>query len=303
MSDFHSSILVTCAGGAQGSAIVQACKAAGATVRVLLRRGSPDPFGDGVNIVRGDLADADRVGLACLGVDAVALTLPLNAGPRQILDYGRNMVDAALEAEVKLLVFNTSGHVSRHSGIALMEAKVELIDYIKASGLPSIILKPTLYMSNVSAPWSAPAIIHHGVLAYPLPADFQTSWISWQDMAAYVVEAMRRPELAGASFDIGGPEPLTGPQMADVLSDSVGRNVEYYPVPVADFAAGLAAMLGKEAADEVAASYAWIHRQRSTLLAVDLSDTISMLPIKPTPFADWAKAQDWPALADTVKAA
>ncbi|CAN7600121.1 NmrA family NAD(P)-binding protein [Mesorhizobium sp. LjNodule214] len=102
MSDFPSSILVTCAGGAQGSAIVQACRVAGATVRVLLRKGSPDPFGDGVNIVRGDPADADRVGLACLGVDAVALTLPLNASPKEILRYGRNMIDAAQAADVSL---------------------------------------------------------------------------------------------------------------------------------------------------------------------------------------------------------
>lgn len=303
MPDFPRSILVTCAGGAQGLAIVQACRAAGATVRVLLRKGSPDPFGDGVNIVRGDLADAERVRLACLAVDAVALTLPLNAGPEQILRYGRNMVDAALEAEVKLLVLNTSGHVSRHSGTGLMEAKVELIDYMKASGLPSIVLKPTLYMSNVAAPWSAPAIMHQGVFAYPLPANFQTSWISWEDMAAYVVAAMRRPELAGASFDIGGPEALAGPEMANILSDIVGRKVSYYPVPLADFAAGLSAMLGKDAADQVAANYAWVHRQRPTLLAVDSSETLSMLPIKPTPFSDWAKAQDWPALAGSERAA
>ncbi|CAN7387764.1 NmrA family NAD(P)-binding protein [Mesorhizobium amorphae] len=303
MSDFPSSVLVTCAGGAQGSAIVQACRAAGATVRLLLRKGSPDPFGDGVNIVRGDLADADRVGLACLGVDAVALTLPLNAGPKEILRYGRNMIDAALAADVKLLVFNASGHVSRHSGMALMEAKVELIDRLKASGLPSIVLKPTLYMSNIAAPWSAPAIVHRGVFAYPLPSDFRTSWISWEDMAAYVVEAMRRPELAGASLDIGGPNALTGQQIADVLSDIVGRKVDYYPVPLADFAAGLTAMLGKEAAEQVAANYAWVHRQRSMLFTVEIADTIGMLPIKPTSFANWAKAQDWSALAGTERAA
>ncbi|MER8955862.1 NmrA family NAD(P)-binding protein [Mesorhizobium sp. M0833] len=303
MPDFPSSILVTCAGGAQGSAIVQACRAAGATVRVLLRKGAPDPFGDGVNIVRGDLADARRLGLACLGVDAVALTLPLDASPEEIVRYGRNMLTAARETEVKLMVFNTSSYVSRLSGTALMDAKMELIDMIKASGLPSIILKPTLYMSNVATPWGAPAIMHHHVFPYPLPADFQTSWISWGDMAAYVVEAMRRPELAGASFDIGGPEALTGPQMADILSDIIGREIEYYPVPLGDFATRLTAMLGKKSADQVVAHYAWIHRQRSTLLAVDMRETISVLPIKPTAFADWAKAQDWPALASTVKAA
>ena len=303
MPNFPNSVLVTGASGAQGSAIVSACRAAGATVRVLLRKGSPDPFGDGVNIVRGDLADAGRMALACLGVDAVALTLPVDASPEEILRYGRNMVDAALQGGVKLLVFNTSGHVSGHAATAVMDAKAELIDYIKAFGPPSIILKPTLAMSNVAAPWSAPAIVHNGVLAYPLSANFQTSWISWQDMAAYVVEALRHPELAGASFDIGGPQALTGPEMAVILSGIVGREISYYPVPLAEFAAALEIMLGKDAADQVAASYAWIHSQKQTVLAVDLGQTTRLLPVKPTSFAEWARALDWAALAGDAKAA
>jgi uncharacterized protein YbjT (DUF2867 family) len=303
MPDFPSSVLVTGASGAQGSAIVNACRAAGTTVRVLLRKGSPDPFGDGVNIVRGDFDDAGRLALACLGVDAVVLTLPVIASPEEILRYGRNMVDAALQSGVRLLVFNTSGHVSGHSGTAVMDAKVKLIDYIKAFGPPCVVLKPTLAMSNVAAPWSAPAIVHKGVLAYPLPANFQTSWISWQDMAAYVVEALRHPELAGASFDIGGPQALTGPEMAVILSDIVGREVSYYPVPLADFAAALETMLGKDAADQVTASYAWIHSQKETVLAVDLGQTTRLLPVKPTSFVEWARALDWVALATDAKAA
>ncbi len=303
MPNFPSSVLVTGASGAQGSAIVSACRAAGATVRILLRKGSPDPLGDGVNIVRGDFGDRERLTLACLGVDAVALTLPVNASPEEVLRYGRNMVDAALQGGVKLLVFNTSGHVSGHSATALMDAKAELIDYIQAFGPPSIILKPTLAMSNVAAPWSAPAIVHKGVLAYPLPANFRTSWISWQDMAAYVAEALRHPELAGASFDIGGPQALAGPEMAVILSGIVGREVSYYPVPLADFAAALETMLGKDAADQVASSYAWIHSQKETVLAVDLGQTTRLLPVKPTSFAEWARAVDWTALATDAKAA
>ncbi|MER9528144.1 NmrA family NAD(P)-binding protein [Mesorhizobium sp. M0292] len=303
MPNFPNSVLVTGASGAQGSAIVSACRAAGATVRVLLRKGSPDPFGDGVNIVRGDLADPGRLALACLGVDAVALTLPVGASPEEILRYGRNIADAAQQGGVKLLVFNTSGHVSGRSGTAVMDAKTELIDYIKTFGPPSIVLKPTLAMSNIAAPWSAPAIMHQGVLAYPLPANFQTSWISWQDMAAYVVEALRHPELAGASFDIGGPQALTGPEMAVILSGIVGREVSYYPVPLADFAAALETMLGKDAAEQTAASYAWIRSQKQAVLAVDLGQTTRLLPVKPTSFAEWARALDWAALAGDAKAA
>jgi uncharacterized protein YbjT (DUF2867 family) len=304
MSSSLSSVLIYCGAGAQGSAIARAALAAGANVRLLLRQTSVNLFGDRVDVVRGDLADRDRLALASLGVDKIVLTLPHIPDADVIRTFGRNAIDAAAAAGVKLIVFNTSGSVPEaRTGAALVDAKRDVVAYLRQAGIPNIVLSPTLYMSNIAAPWSAPAIMHDGVFAYPLPADFPVSWISREDMAAFAVAALKRPDLAGRTIRIGGPQSLTGTGIANVLSTVVGRRVSYAPIPLPDFAAALNASFGGTTGDETAAVYRWLTSQAPSPLAVDIGPALAELPIRPTRFADWAKAQDWAALAGKAKAA
>ncbi len=304
MSSSLGSVLIYGGAGAQGSAIARAALAAGANVRLLLRTNTVNLFGDRVDIVRGDLADRERLEVAGLGVDKVVLTLPHIPDADAIIAFGRNAIDAAAAAGVKLLVFNVSGTVPEAgSGVALVDAKRDVVAHLRRSGVPSIVLGPTLYMSKIAAPWSAPAIMHNGVFAYPLPADFPVAWICWEDMAAFVVEALKRPHLAGRTFRIGGPEILTGTKITETLSTIVGRRVSYVPVPLPDFAAALNASFGGTTGDETAAVYAWFTREAVSPLAVDIEPALAELPMQPTRFADWAKAQDWAALAGKAKAA
>ena len=297
-------ILVYGAAGAQGSAIVSAALAASAHIRILLRPGRPNPYGDRVDVVRGDLADRASLDRASLGVDKVVLTLPLIYDRNVLARFGRNAIDAARAADVRLLVLNTSGPLaSTHGGSAFLDAIIDTRAYLRSSGIPAITVGPTLYCGNLAAPWSAPMIVNDGIAAYPLPADFPVSWISWEDLAAYVVAALKRPELAGREFQVGGPEMLTGTELAVALSDAVGRRVNYVPVPLPDFAAELAHSFGQETANEIASHYAWVQRQPASPLAVDIASALAALPIAPTRFTDWAKAQDWAALAGRAHAA
>lgn len=94
-------------------------------------------------------------------------------------------------------------------------------------------------MDNLASPWAAPSIVHQNTLAYPLPEAQKISWISWDDMAACVVAALKHPEYAGQSFRVGGSQTLTGRQLAEIFSIHLGNPISYYPVPLDDFAAGL----------------------------------------------------------------
>ncbi len=64
-------MLVTGGGGFLGRHLVEQLRRRGETVRVLGRRDYPDLRAQGVETVRGDLADAAAVRKACAGVDAV----------------------------------------------------------------------------------------------------------------------------------------------------------------------------------------------------------------------------------------
>lgn len=131
----------------------------------------------------------------------------------------------------------------------------------------------------------------------PQPAEFKASWIAWEDLAAFITEALKRPDLAGQTFDIGGPEALTGTEMARILSEAISRPVRYLPIPTADFAASLNAAFGPSVGDNIAGVYDWSAGQPVSPMVVDLAPALAAFPVKPTRFSDWTRAQNWTALA------
>jgi len=83
------------------------------------------------------------------------------------------------------------------------------------SDLPLITLEPTVYMDNLLAPWSLPAVVS-GTFAYQAPAEASVAWISHRTLAQAVLAAATAP-LVGQSLRIGGPADLvaarlTGPR-------------------------------------------------------------------------------------------
>lgn len=290
-------VLVTSAAGAQGRDIVRRLLAAGMTPRVLLRPGKANPFGAGVEAVPGDLADFDSLRRASLGADALALTLPQIQDRQALVRYGRNAVDAAKAGGVRHIVFNATGLATAGTGVAAMEAKAEVMGHLHSAGVPFTVLRPTLYLENLLSPASLAGMLREGVLAYPLPADYRVSWLSRDDLAAFVAAALARPELAGNWFDLGGPDTLTGLELAAILADATGRHIRYVPVAAPEFAARLNAVLGAGVGDEIAAIYAWFDRQRVSPLAVNATTAAAALGVQPTGVRAWAEAQNWPALA------
>ncbi len=68
-------------------------------------------------------------------------------------------------------------------------------------------------------------------------------------------------------------------------------------MPLAIFAEGLNASLGGRIGDETAAFYAWVVERGAASLAFDGGSALDMLAITPTLFSEWARRQDWAALA------
>jgi uncharacterized protein YbjT (DUF2867 family) len=291
-------VLVYGAAGVQGEAFVRAILAAGVRVRVLLRNGTANPFGESVDVVRGDMAYPERLRLANLGVDKVVLTLPLRASSAVQVQYGRSAIDAAKAAGVKLLVFNASCPVPAGPGVPQnIEARREVEAYLAASGLNAIVLRPTLYFDNIAEPWSAALIMAQGLFVQPLPAEFLASRLSCRDLAAYVVEALQRPHLAGRAFDIGGTEIMSCAEMASRLSASAGRTIRFHQLPLPEFGASLTGVFGSEVARGIVAYYAWCQEQASSPLVPDMTPALQAFSSRPTAFGDWAAAQNWNRLA------
>jgi uncharacterized protein YbjT (DUF2867 family) len=106
---------------------------------------------------------------------------------------------------------------------------------LKESGLPFIVIQPSVYAENLLGPWTVPFVKNEKRVAYPTPEEMPIGWIATQDVAALVAEAIFKPELAGSSFLVSGLENLNGKQLAEKFSIGLNETIGYYPMPPKQF--------------------------------------------------------------------
>ncbi|MEU8085774.1 NmrA family NAD(P)-binding protein [Micromonospora sp. NPDC049101] len=298
MTEQGRQYLVFGATGGQGGAVVRTLAERGHPVRGFARRGA-EPAGSGVSLVAGDLADPAAVREAFAGVTHAAVTLPLVYDTPTVADYARNIADAARQAGVQQLVYNTNTCIPNDTTpYPAYETRRITAEILVDSGVPTVVLCPPVYLENLFNPGVGGALANQNVLAYPLPADRRVAWLSHDDLAAAMVAALDRPDLVGRSVQFGGGDVVTGPELAAIFSTALGRQINYLPLEVDAFQEGLAFALGAEAATGVAGIYRWVGQDAGRdLFDLDPATLPKVLNVTPTPIAEWVAARPWQQFA------
>jgi len=272
---------------------------AGPTVKHLLRQGhtphvltrnldkATEIQGAGGVPVVADLADFDRLCAASREVDSVAFLLPAFLdNPDDGLEFGRNAVDAAVEADIGMFVWNTSGEVSEDNSEA--NAKLSILRHLQDSGLPFVALEPTTYMENWLGPWTAPSVRNHDELTYPVLPDRKIGWIASDDVGALVVAALEQPELAGSRYRISGIETPVGPELAAMFSAALGRDIRYRTMTPEEMGAVLDEAFGPGAGDGVAEMYRQEQENPDPPAKHhDMSPVLEALPVTMSTITEW----------------
>ena len=247
----------------------------------------------GATALLANLSDANRLKEISKGVDAVSLLVPFFlANPNDGFAYAKNAIDAAIANNVKLLVWNSSGFILPVKiGNAALDIRIDIASYLKESGLPHIIIQPSVYAENLLGPWTAPFVINEKKVAYPTPEEMPIGWIATQDVAAFVAEAIFKPELAGGSFLVSGRENLTGNQLAKKFSLGLKETISYYPLPPKDFGQILDGLFGAGAGKGAEEMYQQIAdtKQYPLMFSPNLQDAIAKLPVELTSIEDWVE--------------
>lgn len=279
--------------GTQGAPVARRLVEAGQRVRLLVR--DPEKVRDlaaqGAEVAVGDLGDLESLRAAHGGVNRVFLHLPLQYDFTLHKAYGENAITAAREAGVDLIVFNTTAHVYEGTDVEVYNVRQEVLNRLRASGVPAIVLRPTFYMDVWLGPWILPGIRDAGVLAFALPSDHKLSWVSADEVGAYSVAALGRPELAGRTFDIAGPDALTGDQIAAILTRILGKTIRWVEITAQDYEQTLAPLVGAAVATAVADQIRFIVGGGHG--AVDMTETRALFHVEPIALAQWAGVQDW----------
>lgn len=215
-------ILVTGATGNVGGAVVAQLHAAGVPVRALVRGQADLP--EGVQAVRGDLADPASLDAALEGLDSVFLVWPFLSAE------GASDVIDAIRKRAKRVVYLSSegvGSETEEPGEAITMFHTELERLIEASGLEWTALRPTGFASNTLG-W-AEEVRTTGAVRAPL-ATLARPLIHEADMAAVAVKALTTNDLIGARPVITGLELVTHERQVALISEAIGRPVRFVEV-------------------------------------------------------------------------
>jgi uncharacterized protein YbjT (DUF2867 family) len=291
------------ASGRQGLAQVRQLTAAGHTVRALSRRADPfygETF-EGVEVQPADIYDEDSMVAALEGVDAAFYTHPLRARTDRVDGVAR-VGRAAKRAGIGRLVWNTSSWIPDRAGDPFTYGNnTRAINALWATGAPATVFGSVLFMDNLLTNWAFPFIVNEGRYVYPHHKDLECSWISLDDVAKFMIAALDRPDLEGAWLNIGGPQVLKPPQVAELLSEAVGRKIRYDPCTPKEFGELLAGAYGDDMSPEeraviapgIAAFYEYNNTAPTRPFKVDMAPVLDRIPIELETMSQWAKRQEW----------
>ncbi|AZB23408.1 NAD-dependent epimerase/dehydratase family protein [Chryseobacterium bernardetii] len=288
-------ILVFGATGSQQFNVIGEAKKKGA--EVIAATSSENSFEKlahaGATPVLANLADADKINEITNGVDAIAFMIPVSLpNPSDGFQYSKNVIDAAKANGVKKIVWNTSGWLETQKiGSPVDDVKLDVLDYLKNSGVDYVIIEPTIYMENMMGPFCAPFITNEKKLAYPTPEAMPIGWIASRDVSAFVVEAIYNENLKADSFKISGLENLKGNDLAAAFSKGTGEEIVYYPQKPKEFGDILKPMVGEAGANSVAAYYEMLQNasEYPSKFNPQMNKILETLPVKMTSLAEWAK--------------
>jgi len=280
-------ILVVGATGPQAQPVAEKLVEAGYKVRALVRdpARAKDLADKGMEVFEGDLNDAASVSAAMRGQDGVFLLVSFISGQ---LAQARNVIDAAVEAKARKLVWNSTGPILNfRTGNPSADLRLDILQALEASSVPFVALQPTTYMENLLIPAIAREVAEKNVLAYPMPDTVTCQWISHLDAASFAVAAFDDGSRDNLSIEICGPEKLSGPQIAERFSRALGRTITFRPMPPEEFA-GLISFGGNE--DAVIGHYKAVFDDPTRMgTNVDYGHAVARLPIVPTSMEAFAQ--------------
>ncbi|MEQ9770742.1 SDR family oxidoreductase [Pectobacterium jejuense] len=187
----------------------------------------------GVQVKAADYNQPEALASALQGVDKVLLISSSEVGQRAV--QHRNVIDAAVKAGVKLVAYTSLLHADK-SPLALAAEHQQTEAFLKASGLPHVLLRNGWYTENYAA--SIPAALEHGVFIGSA-GEGKIASATREDFAAAAVAVLTQEGQAGKVYELAGDEPYTLAELAAEVSKQSGKNIGYQNLSEAEFAAAL----------------------------------------------------------------
>jgi len=230
-------IVVTGASGQLGRLVIEAllnCLPAGEIVAAVRH---PEKVADlaarGVQVRQADYDQPASLTTAFQGADKLLLISASEVGRR--VQQHRAVIDAAKAAGVGLLAYTSILHADT-SPLPLAAEHQETESLIRASGLPSVILRNGWYTENYVA--GIPSALQYGVVL-GCAGQGRIASAARADYADAAAAVLTLDGQAGRIYELAGDESYTLGELAHEISRQSGKAVAYQDLPESEFKAAL----------------------------------------------------------------
>ena len=190
-----------------------------------------------VDLVAADALDPVSLPAALKGVDvAFYLVHSMATGPdfaRRDRAAAANFRDAAASAGVQRIIY-LGGLQPLDGASEHLRSRAETGDVLRAGPVPVTELRAGIVVGAGSAGFEVIRDLanHLPVMTTPRWVRSRTKPIALDDLLAYLVAITEKPETAGETYDVGGPETLSYSDMLSKFAEVAGKRCFIIPVPV-----------------------------------------------------------------------
>src|ERR1700692_3656126 len=213
-------ILVIGGTGHVGSEVVKELQKRKADVRILIRK-EETPAPAGVQVMVGDLIDPVSVQKALHGADKLYL---LNAVSPDERPQGRIAYDLARKLKLKHIVYHSVFRVEHFKDVPHFASKLAIESALREFEVPFTIIRPNCFIQNDAT--LKDALMKAGIYPAPL-GNIGISVVDIRDIAEATAIVLTSDEHAGKTYNLNGPEALSGPKAASIWSKLLGKEIRY----------------------------------------------------------------------------
>ncbi|MGQ9371696.1 NmrA family NAD(P)-binding protein [Azospirillum sp. ST 5-10] len=291
-------IVVTAPTGDIGHQVVRNLLKSGAPIRVIARDPSrlAEEVRGSAEVVEGSHGDAGVVNEAFRGADTVFWLTPPDPTAASVMaayvDFTRPAAAALKEHGVKRVVAITAlGRGSPLAGKAgYVAGSLAGDDLIASTGVAFRGLANPSFMDNIAR--QAAAIRDQGKFFLPISGDLKLPSVATRDIAAVAARWLLDDSWTGRSdVPLLGPEDISFNDMADIISDVIGRPVRYVQISFEAYKARFAQFGMSDAMAQGMTDMAWAKDQ-----GLDLTVPRTPENSTPTRFRQWCEDTLKPAV-------
>jgi len=234
-------IFVTGGTGFVGGHVVRELRSRDLPVRCLVRDASKAPAA-GVELVEGDMTDAESLRKGVAGCDTVVHLVAIRQGReeefrRVMVEGTRSLLAAAKEAGVGRFVHMSALGTSEQTkdAVPYYRAKWDDEQLVQASGIPHVIFRPSFIFGPDGGILPTFTKLARLTPVTPIIGSgkqrIQPIWAD--DVAAYFADATSKADVTGRLYELGGPDAVTWNEFWERLKRVRGLRRPSVHVPVA----------------------------------------------------------------------